>query len=218
MFSIIKSNSASRITEIREYIEFIDPLIPKPPVTTPRFLNSAKGLVFVQLYGVIEYTVLTTISKTINLINSAAVTLNDVKPIILSLALNSELEAIYGAPKKKWDKRHELFKIFEINPFVEISEDILPTDGKNIHYPQLESIWKIFCLTDPIFHDVTFRGRLQDIVSNRVNIAHGNQAASEVGSRVTTNDLSIRLDDVSKFCSYFITVFEEYIEKEKFKK
>jgi len=94
----------------------------------------------------------------------------------------------------------------------------MPTDGQNIRYRQLESIWKTFCLNDPIFHDGKFRGRLEDIVSNRNNIAHGNQSSAEVGARVTINDLSVRLNDVSSFCSHFISVFEDYVVHKKYKK
>ena len=87
----------------------------------------------------------------------------------------------------------------------------MPTDGNNIHYPQLESIWKTFCLTDPIFHDTSFRGRLTDIVSNRVNITHGNLSAAEIGTRVTIQESRDRLNEVSALCSYFISVLENYI-------
>ncbi len=94
----------------------------------------------------------------------------------------------------------------------------MPTDGKNIHHPQLESIWKAFCLTDPIFHDNRFRGRLQEIVSNRVNITHGNLSASDIGARVTIKDLNDRLNEVSAFCTYFISVLDDYIVNKKYKK
>jgi hypothetical protein len=217
-FNDIKTNSSQRITEIREYLDFTTSLIPSAPTATPRYLNTAKGLIFVQLYGIIEYTVTSTVAKCISYINNEHIEISKIKPIIMSMALNPELDSLIQVGSKKWEKRHKVFQKLEQDTIVYIADDIIPTDGKNIHHPQLESIWKIFCLSDPIFHDNSFRGRLQDIVTNRVNIAHGNLAAAEIGARVTTQELKDRLDEVSTFCTYFISTLEDYTIQKKYMK
>jgi hypothetical protein len=218
LFSDIEANSSQRIVEIREYIDFIAPLIPAPPDAPPRYLNTAKGLIFVQLYGVIEFTVSSAIAKCISFINSESVRISDVKPIIMGMALSPELDALIQVSSKKWEKRYDVFYKVEQDIMVSILNDIMPTDGSNIHYAQLESIWKTFCLTDPIFHDNSFRGRLTDIVSNRVNITHGNSSAADIGARLTIQELKDRLNEVSAFCTHFISVLEDYIIKKKYMK
>lgn len=218
MYSDIKANSAQRITEVRESLDFFAPLIPSPPIATPRHLNTSKGLVFVQLYGVIENTINGTIAKTIDLINRDGVPIQDLKPFVWGMALNPQLDSLNQANRKKWDKRIELFKKFTDNHKVNIGTDIIPTNGENYNLPQLTSIWETFSITEPIFNDITFRGRLQEIITNRINISHGNNSAAEIGSRVTPADLYNRVNDVSTFCSYFISVFEEYSSNKKFRK
>lgn len=218
MFNDIQTNSAQRISEIRELLAFITPLIPKAPSAIPRHLNTIKGLIFVQLYGVIEYTISTTIAKSILYINAESLKLSEVKPILLGMALNPDFESLIHTTYRKWNKRFDLLSKIEHDLIVNIATDILPTDGRNIHAPQLESIWKTFCLTDPIFNDISFQGRLQDIVTNRIAIAHGNDSASDIGSRFTEADISVRINDVSSYCSYFISVFEDYIVMKKYKK
>jgi RiboL-PSP-HEPN len=218
MFTNIQISSDQRITEIREYLDLIAQLIPDPPVSTPRYLNTAKGLIFVQFYGVIEYTVNSAVAQCISHINNASVKLSDIKPIIMGMALNSELDALMQVNSQKWEKRHNIFKILEQDVVVHIANDILPTDGKNIRDPQLKSIWKTFCLTNPIFHDQGFRGRLEEIVSHRNRIAHGNQPASEIGARVTIPELTSRLNEVSAFCTYFVSVLDDYIIYKKYKR
>ena len=218
MFSDIQANSSQRIVEIREYLEFIITSLPPPPTATPQYLNTAKGLVFVQLYGVVEYTVTSAVAKCISYINSESVKISDIKPIIIGMALSPELDSLTQTNSKKWEKRRNIFQKIEQDTIVHILDDIMPTDGKNIHYPQLESIRETFCLTDPVFHDNTFRGRLQDIVTNRVNIAHGNFSAAEIGARVTPQELTTRLNDVSAFCTHFISILEDYVVNKKFKK
>jgi hypothetical protein len=99
-----------------------------------------------------------------------------------------------------------------------MNTSLLPTDGGNFTDKQLKSIWDTFNLSAPLFHDMRFRGRLQDIVTNRINIAHGNCSASDVGKKVTSNDLHISLSDVSGFCTHVITTFEDYIASKQFLK
>jgi hypothetical protein len=106
----------------------------------------------------------------------------------------------------------------QINDIVNMNTSLLPTDGGNFTDKQLKSIWDTFNISGPIFHDIRFRGRLQNIVTNRINIAHGNCAASDVGKIVTINDLHTSLLDVSGFCTNVITTFEDYITSKQFLK
>lgn len=218
MYTIIKENSTQRITEVRENLDFFAPLIPPAPTTTPRHLNTSKGLIFVQLYGIIEFTINTTVAKTIDIINNDFVQLHDLKHFVWGMALNNSFDSLNQANRKKWDKRIELIQKIVENGIATIATDIMPTNGDNYNLPQLTSLWHNFNITEPIFNDITFRGRLQEIVSNRINIAHGNNSASEIGSRVTPRDLYGRISDVSNFCSYFISVFEDYSLNKRFRK
>lgn len=218
MYTVVKTRSAQRITEVREYLDFLVPLIPDAPTATPRHLNTAKGLIFVQLYGVVEFTICATVAQAIDAINGEMIPIQDLQPFMWGLALNAELDSLNQANRNKWDKRVKLFDTVVRNEKVDIRNDIMPTNGKNYTSSQLESIWKTFCISAPIFDDLTFRGRLQEIVGNRINIAHGNSSAAEVGSRVTAADLRGRIDDVSQFCSYFISVFEDYCLNQRYRR
>lgn len=216
MYTQVKVSSAQRITEVREFLDFFVPLIPAPPVATPRHLNACKGLVFVQLYGIIEYTISATIAKTIDIINNEAVKLQDLKYVIWGMALNPEFDSLIDTNSRKWDKRYELFQKVLGNNNANISNNIMPTNGQNFTQPQLQSIWQTFNISEPIFHDVAFGNRLQEIVRHRCNIAHGNESAAEIGARVTHMDLYNRLNEVSNYCTYLISVFEDYIDQGEF--
>jgi hypothetical protein len=212
----IQTESTQRIVEVREFLDAFAPDIPPPPAATPRHMNTMKGLVFVQLYGVVEFTILQTLLHSSQYINAQGLKLIDIKPYLWSIALDSQLEALNQANTKKWDVRSRLFQEIGNNSLVDIRESVIPTDGKNITSKQLQSIWTTFSINDPLFSDPTFQWRLRDIVTNRVNIAHGNSSAAIVGSSTTIHDLYQRLSDVSGYCSYFISVFEDYLAKQKF--
>jgi hypothetical protein len=218
MFKNVQADSDNMIVEIREYLDFISQNHPPPPAAIPRYINTAKGLIYVQLYGVIENTVINTVSTTINYINAENTNISNLNPCIHALILNDELNSLINVNSKKWDKRHHLFERIHLDDIAVISNVLFPTDGKNIGLDQLNTIWKTFGLTAPIFKDITFSSRLKDIVANRINVAHGNVSPSEVGKIVTTTDLYARLQDVSSYCSYLISTFEDYVNKKKYLK
>lgn len=218
MFSDLKRDSASKLVEVREYLDLINSLIPAPPIPTPNSVLSAKGFFYVHIYGVFEYTVTTAVEKAIFYINADNAAINDLKPLILSMVLNPECDSITSTNSRNWKKRWALFEKIRDNIICEIATEILPTDGKNIRYSQLESIWTTFCIDEPILNSLSIGGRIKDIVDNRNAIAHGNLNPSEIGSRVSIAELYSRHNEMSNYCSYLIQVFEDYITNKKYLK
>ena len=218
MFSDISLQSTLRLIEVRELLDFIKSNTPKPPMVEPSNIVISKGLFFVHLYGAYEYTVKTTVSRAIDLINKKRPLLNDCKPLFLSVILNSHLDSIASVGDKKWERRHALFSEFDINNTVQIQNDIFPTNGRNIKYRQLESIWATFSITDPILPRPALGGRISELVSNRNAIAHGNEPAAAIGSLNTITELYLRHSEISEVCSYIIKTFEDYINDERFLK
>lgn len=210
MFSDLRRDSASKLVEVREFLDLTNSLIPDAPTPTPTSVLSAKGFFYVHIYGVFEYTVTNAVQKAISIINSENIPVNDLKPLILSMVLNPECDSISSVNSKKWEKRWSLFSKIRDNTISQITTEILPTNGKNIRYNQLESIWKTFCINEPILNIPSIGGRISDIVNNRNAIAHGNFNPSEIGSRVTISELYTRHNEMSNYCSYIIQVFEDY--------
>lgn len=216
MFTDLKTDSASKLVEVREFLDFTSSQIPAAPIPTPNSLLTAKGLFYVHIYGVFEFTITSCVKKTISSINMENININDIQPLLFSLALNSECDSISSTRNRNWPQRWNLFEKIRDNTITQISTDLIPTDGKNIRYSQLESIWKTFCISAPILNAPAIGGRLKDIVDNRNAIAHGNNTPAEIGSRVTITDLYNRYNEMSSYCSYVIQVFEDYVNNKEF--
>lgn len=216
MFEDIISISTSRLIEVKGILDHIKDNAPDAPIPFPSSLTTMKGLFYIHIYGAFEYTVTATVQRTINLLNQTNVKIKDCKPILYSLILNSECDSLYNATSSKWNKRRDLFNKIEGNSEISISSDLFPTDGKNIRYAQLESIWTTFGIELPILNESSIGGRIKDIVDNRNAIAHGNSSASDIGSRVSLSDLYRRYDEISGYCSYIINVFENYMNDRKY--
>lgn len=220
MFEDIKAESTRRLIEIRNTIKYIKmsesrrkTILPNPTVTC------MKGLFFVHLYGVYEYTISSCISSTLDHINNLNIKISEYKPRFLSLALNSDIVSLtMVGVEKRWERRWKFFDLYENDDVIIFENDLIPTDGKNIRYKQLESIWKSFSIQDPILPRVDIGGRIHEMVEFRNSVAHGNESPHDIGRRFTPDDLLIRLDAIDTYCTYFIIVFESYINNRHYLK
>jgi RiboL-PSP-HEPN len=216
MYGDIDRELTQRLAAIRENIDYISSQIPSPPVSTPRYFNSQKGLIFVQLYGIVEYLVNQTVPRTASILTSENLDISKLSPYVWSVVFESNLESLRTVNREKWEHRHKMFKVVAEDNKAVIPEDVLPTNGLNITQRQLECIWKTYNIREPVFSELSFGWRLKDIVLNRNDIAHGNKTAAEVGMAFTITDLYDRLNDVSRYCSYAIGVFENYISNKDY--
>jgi hypothetical protein len=217
MLSNVENGSTERLIEIRESLDFLGGFIFPAPVTVPRHINHLKGQVFVQLYGVIEYTIVELVKLSLEHISALDIKIGDLKHSLFGLVLDSEMESLRVSNTKKWDKRGDLSDKLKTNETCSISNLLMPTDGKNFGKNQFRSVWRAFSITEPLFHDVAFQGSLSEIIVYRNKIAHGEYTSSSVGASKTMNDLFKRQNEVSMFCSYLIAVFSDYLTNQKYK-
>ena len=138
--------------------------------------------------------------------------------MLMSIALNAELDSIASVSDKKWEKRHDLFSKVEANGSIQILSELFPTNGRNLKFRQLQSIWKSFSMTDPVLPRLELGGRITELISNRNAIAHGTSSAASVGSLNTITELYKRHSEISEICSYIIHTFQEYIQDKSYLK
>lgn len=218
MFESIETEIVRRTADVRDYLNEISKLVPAAPAITPRHLSLARGFVDVHLYGMIEYTIRQVLSASVSLINKEGVKTSAVKWQILSMSLNAEFDSLIQANKQKWDLRNSLFSKVEADVSVEIRDDIMPTNGQNFTRPQLESIWRTFCLKNSCFNNLKFLGLLSSIVSNRINVAHGNLSGVDTVGSISAPDMLLRIDDTFAYCVYFIESFRNYLSNKDYLK
>ena len=219
MFSEIKRQATTNLQEIKGYLDEVDKLIPALPAQPTDFHNTLKGMYFVYTYGVYEAVVTKTVRKTLEELNKSGKPLSDYKIDLLAIILNDEYDSLYGAGRKtKWKKRWDIGDRLRANEKVKINTELIPTDGQNYRYAQLESIVKSFGVPHDILPRAEIGGYIEEMVKNRNHIAHGDEIPKEVGKRYTVLELSKHLKIVDEFCTYFIDMFENYINSFEFLK
>lgn len=211
MFDEIKDEMTRKICELRIWLSNIR--------DNDDFSSINKGLFYVYLYGIYEETIRLTVQKTIEELNAKLVKIDECIYELYALIFSAEYDSIYGVGNEhKWEKRWDIsIKMIE-NPIVSISNEIIPTDGKNLRYRQLESIAKTFGIHDDILPRPEIGGDIQEMVNKRNYIAHGNKTPKEVGREVSVSDLQCKLEHILEACTYIVETYERYIDEQKYLK
>lgn len=206
MFPALQAEVMERFTAVEQHFR-------KFPKLPPDSAQTEKGLVFVQIYGIYEYTTRTAMRLTINEIKSAGHTLQTLRPSLLALFLNAEMESLRQVGEdKQWDRRINLFErsvSSELLPMVEVA----PHDGTHFKHTHLQMIFRTF----GIEQDVTERKRdlyqIDEIVSNRHKVAHGEETPSDIGRRYSRSEVLRQIKFMKNFCFRLIFVMSEHCSK-----
>lgn len=209
MFDEIKNEMTRKICELRIWLSNMR--------DDDDFSSINKGLFYVYIYGIYEEIVRQTVQKTIEELNARSVKINECIYELYALIFSAEYDSIYGVGNEhKWEKRWDISTKMIENPIVLIPNEIIPTDGKNFRYRQLQSIAKTFGIHDDILPRPEIGGDIQEMVNNRNYIAHGNKTPKEVGREVSVSDLQRKLLHISEACTYIVDIYEKYINEQKY--
>lgn len=209
VFENIKEEATRKFCELKLWITNIEDADP--------YSTIARGLFFVYIYGIYEEIIRQVVSQTIDDLNGAHITIEQCIFELYALAFSTEYDGLYNVGNEhKWERRWDISKKFIENEYIIISHEIIPTDGKNIRYKQLDSIAKSFGMKQNILPRNEIGGYIQEMVNNRNYIAHGNKLPREVGRDYTNDDLLLRCNYISEICTHTIDIYEAYINERQY--
>jgi len=219
LLGTVNAESNSRLQEVGLFLRLIGRLSrTNGLLKTRRELTSAKGLFFVHLYAAYEYTVLAGLRETYRQINIAKLEFRDCHSFLLTAALDKELTSfVQKGSVQAWKARRAVFEKVGSTQVVEIDQNVNPAAGRNLAVAQLQSIWDTLRIQNPMFPAPTLLGRVAELVQNRVDVAHGNSSASDIGRRYTLEELRKRHRDIELLCTHILTSFEDYVKKQHYK-
>lgn len=221
MFSAVSADSTDRLLEAKTLINICKDSNSdntfKAKLYNDRILM---GNVYVLLYGALEYTITHCVFRAIELLNNETLNLYDVKPTLWGLSYDSDCTRMEMAgSNKKWENRRKLFMHFTKNEILrKAQDDLFPSSNGNIKETQLQRVWDTFGLTSPMFEPgyESVRGHLTTLAEGRMAIAHGDEKASVRGGQKSINELEDLYNSISRYCSYLIDCFTEYIQNKQY--
>ena len=209
MFPALRSEVSARFENIRRFFEA------NSARRTGHLATTAKGLVFVQIYAVYEYTINQTVSQAIESIKKHRHRIGDLSPQLLALVLDPELRSLRDVQRKhEWDRRLRLFERAFSGELVDLSgETQLPTDRSHYRASQLELIFKVFGISRMPVRRHRHKDRIAEVVGHRNAIAHGRETPEDIGRRYTSSEIRKAIQQIESVCLLWITVFDDYSRK-----
>ena len=218
MFTEVSLSSTKRLLEAKRLMELCsNDKFDEEQATTDSVL---RGAVYVLLYGALEFTITHCVSRTIEILNNKTLNLYEVLPSLWGLIYDSACKRIETAgTNKKWENRYKLFKELTKDKVIEqIESTLFPSSNGNIKEQQLDRVWKTFGLKAPMFESehMSVKQCLLELADGRMAVAHGRECASQIGSLKSSSDLEELYDSISRYCSYLIECFTQYINQEEY--
>jgi len=205
MFSTLKAEIEARFDAIELYFH-----------ATKNFTGdnaqTAKGLIFVQVYAVYEYTVCSVIRLAIDAIKGHNHKLKDIAPSLLALFLDPELKSLRDSGGKGvWNKRLRVFERAFSNEKINLSSNNNPPhDGSHFRYTQLVTIFRVFGISRLPVRRRSHIPRIDEVVGHRNKIAHGSETAEDIGRRYARSEILHIVRQMKSVCELQITVFDTY--------
>lgn len=173
--------------------------------------QTARGLVFVQVYAIHEYTVQHVLRIAAAEIAAHAHTYADLRPSLLALFLDPELQSLRDCkPGDRWGRRIALFDRASSADRVSLASAPLPGDGSHFRHTHLQLILAVL----GVHRRLTVRRRhmfdIDQVVNNRNSISHGGETAAEIGRRYSRADIWRSIIRMRKICLRLILIVSEH--------
>ena len=202
-----------RLSEARELLNKIkqEEFQDNGPYPPNSFTLTLRGLIYVSLYGAIEYAVTHGVQGFINNLCSLKVSTKHLEYSLYSIALDSPLTSARSAgEKKKWEARRTIFSGLNSGSDCLISDTVFGTFLHNIYPKTILEVFMCLGIGKPATaseRDVLY---LKEITEKRNAVAHGREAASDAGAGLTHQDIEARLNAAYSIGSYFLDTVEDH--------
>jgi MAE_28990/MAE_18760-like HEPN len=176
-----------------------------------------RGLFYVHLYGALEYSITLSVQVLLQEMTKTTVRFSDYDHMLHAVILDDHFRSLAEPGLKlRWPKRRELLAKQISSEPCSLNDTVFQDQLQNLWYKTLHSIFEYLCIPRQAVPEDRMRGYIDEIVDNRNAIAHGRQAAQEVGRRVTSTDLKERFDAITKVVNHVLETFDDYLETRHF--
>lgn len=176
-----------------------------------------KGLLFVQLYGALEYTVEKSVQLLLQVVSDAGVPYSEFEHLLCAITLDAEFESA-GTVRhdRKWAKRRDLLEKQRSSQPCAINDTIFSEMLQTVRSATIASIFAWLCVPHDPVPDPRIRGYIDEVTARRIEVAHGRSSARTVGSSVTSADIEKRVGAITSEINHIISVFEEFVVTKSF--
>lgn len=173
--------------------------------------QTAKGLVFVEIYAIHEYTVNNVVRAATAAIAAHSHAFIDLRPCLLALFLDPELQSLRDCPPKDlWKRRLALFDRANSVDAVSLASSPLPVDGTHFRHTHLDLILEVLGITQKLTLRRRHMFEIDKAVDNRNSISHGRETAQEVGRRYSREEIWLYIRRMKRISLRLIAIVSEH--------
>jgi hypothetical protein len=173
-----------------------------------------KGLMFVQIYAIHEYTVQSLVQRAAAAIVAHAHVYADLRPSLLAIFLDGELSSVRDCGTNHlWNNRLQLFERAASGQSITLAQAPLPADGTHFRHTHLELILRVLGVTRTLTVRRRHLYRIDEVVEARNSIAHGGETAGEIGRRYSRSDIRHVTRQMKNICLRLIVIIGEHCDQ-----
>jgi len=204
MFPDLRLEVMDRFTSLEQYFR-------KSGRYRGQLSQTARGLVFVQIYAIHEYTIVNALKLAIETIASHSHSYSDLRPSLLAMFLNPELCSLRDCGLANvWERRIALLDRAVSRDTVQLSNPPMPNDGSHFRHTQIKLVLKVLGVTRAPTARRRHLYRIDEVVDTRNSIAHGEQTAAEVGRAYSNGDIWTSIRQMKNACLRLVMIVEEH--------
>jgi hypothetical protein len=203
MFQNLKREINERFDTTEEHFR----LSPKKPAN---IAQTVKGLMFIEIYAIWEFTLRETVLRSNETIASHRHKLSELRPSLLALFLDAQINSLRDCSEKKnWVERLRFFNLCLSDDLI-TTVDVIPHDGSHYRHTQVEMIFRVLGISKAFVMRKRHLYMIDEIVNNRNSVAHGQETPLEIGRQFTREDMVKRLKLMRSICLRIVSIVQEY--------
>lgn len=208
-FSIVRSNSRERFTEVLINLAFIESNEGSGEPSTE--IKILRGLFYVHLYSALEKAINETIEQTILLVKQDNVKNKHYLRIFNVISLNPRMQSFKSCRSKDYFSRStQIFECLDSDESFDLSNTIFSDALMNIWAKTIEVTIDSFG-AQPINIQPRARLTIDEVVDKRNAVAHGRESPVTIGERHRSDTLRTKTQEIQLVVEQFISIFEDYI-------
>ncbi|WP_324042186.1 MAE_28990/MAE_18760 family HEPN-like nuclease [Aeromonas caviae] len=217
MFSHQRQSSITRLIEVRDLLAELKKMENSPPTPDSLYVVGIRGLLIVNLYACLEFSVNQAVERTLIIVDSLGVPYTHMTHKFHTVSMSDAFKSIKDSgAKKTWETRIQFMeKLFSSQP-CHVNSSTFSLDLQNVWVNTLKELLSCFGINKAHLPNMAYAGHIDDIVNKRNAVAHGRESPQSVGRSQRCLELEAKWTIISETCEYITSIFDEYIKNLEF--
>lgn len=208
-----------RLDVQRQGLYYLDSAVLRVSARVTELARETRAMAYVAASAGLESLVTAVIDGVVTEVAACACPLSQLRLSLFAIVCEPELEALRVLGRGRlWERRCSMFeRVADADtPFTDTA--IRPLDGRTLRATHFATIWRVFGFTGSSLPGGIHGGALEDLATNRNDVAHGMVNPQTIGRRKTVDDVLRMLQRVEEIGIHLYLAAEEYLDRQGYRR